>query len=175
MKGIRSRFAVATVSRHTAAMGGACLGALSGALLCDSALAQAPADSDALPEVVVTAEKRESTVQSTPLSITAVSGAQLQAQGISNVMDVARQIPGISMRSAGPGQTELEMRGMSSSGGSSPTVGFYLDETPLTPPAASLNGKVVIVRICSISPASRSCAGRRGRCTAQAPWVARSS
>ena len=36
------------------------------------------------------------------------------------------------------------MRGLSSSGGSAPTVGFYLDDYPLTPPAAALNGKVVI-------------------------------
>jgi outer membrane receptor protein involved in Fe transport len=98
----------------------------------------------ALEEVVVTAEKRSSTVQNTPLSITAVSGTQLQQEGITTVAQVAESIPGISLRSAGPGQTELEMRGMSSSGGSSPTVGFYLDDTPLTPPAASLNGKVVI-------------------------------
>ncbi len=95
-------------------------------------------------EVVVTAEKRSATVQSAPLSITALSGAQLKSQGITNVMQVAEQVPGISLRTSGPGQTELEMRGMSSSGGSSPTVGFYLDETPLSPPAASLNGKVVI-------------------------------
>jgi outer membrane receptor protein involved in Fe transport len=130
MNGIRSRFASGLVAV--------------GALVCDAAVAQVQTDSEALQEVVVTAEKREATVQSTPLSITAVSGERLQAQGISNVMDAARQIPGISMRSAGPGQTELEMRGMASSGGSSPTVGFYLDETPLTPPAAALNGKVVI-------------------------------
>lgn len=50
-------------------------------------------------------------------------------------------VPGISMRSAGPGQTEYEMRGLSSAGGVSPTVGFYLDEMPLTAPAAALNGK----------------------------------
>jgi outer membrane receptor protein involved in Fe transport len=48
------------------------------------------------------------------------------------------------MRTAGPGQTEFEMRGLASSGGVAPTVGFYLDETPLSPAAASLNGKVVI-------------------------------
>jgi len=98
----------------------------------------------AVEEVVVTAEKRSSTVQSAPLSITALSGAQLKAQGINTVSQLAEQTPGISLRTSGPGQTELEMRGMSSSGGSSPTVGFYLDETPLSPPAASLNGKVVI-------------------------------
>ncbi len=103
-----------------------------------------PQGKGVIEDVVVTAEKRSSTVQNAPLSITALSGAQLQRQGISTVMQVAESTPGISLRSAGPGQTELEMRGMSSSGGSSPTVGFYLDETPLTPPAASLNGKVVI-------------------------------
>ena len=139
MKSVRSRLALT----RAMAMAAAALIVIR-ALVCNTALAQTQVDSDSLAEVVVTAEKRESTVQSTPLSITAVSGAQLQAQGISNVMDVAHEIPGISMRSSGPGQTELEMRGMASSGGSSPTVGFYLDETPLTPPAASLNGKVVI-------------------------------
>ncbi len=98
----------------------------------------------ALQEVVVTAEKRSSTVQAIPISITAITGADLQAQGVGNVAGIAAETPGISMRTSGPGQTELEMRGMASGGGSSPTVGFYLDETPLTPPAASLNGKVVI-------------------------------
>jgi outer membrane receptor protein involved in Fe transport len=97
-----------------------------------------------LEEIVVTAEKRSSTVQTTPFSVTALSGDQLQAQGINDVAAIAANTPGISMRTSGPGETELEMRGMASSGGSSPTVGFYLDETPLTPPAASLNGKVVI-------------------------------
>ena len=36
------------------------------------------------------------------------------------------------------------MRGLTSTGGESPTVGFYLDETALTPPAMAQNGKVVI-------------------------------
>lgn len=48
------------------------------------------------------------------------------------------------MKTNGPGQTEFEMRGMTSGGGSSPTVGFYLDDVPMTPPAAAQNGKVVI-------------------------------
>ena len=42
------------------------------------------------------------------------------------------------------GQTEFELRGLSSSGGAAPTVGFYLDETPLTAAAFTQNGKVVI-------------------------------
>ncbi|HLY57047.1 MAG TPA: TonB-dependent receptor [Stellaceae bacterium] len=97
-----------------------------------------------LEEVVVTAEKRSSTVQNSPLSVTALSGDSLQAEGVTGLAGVAAETPGISFRTSGPGQSELEMRGIASGGGSSPTVGFYLDETPLTPPAASLNGKVVI-------------------------------
>src|ERR1700692_3769884 len=97
-----------------------------------------------LQEIVVTAEKRASTVQKTPISITAISGADLQAQGLSDRQSVAQQVPGVSFKTSGPGQTEFEMRGLTSTGGESPTVGFYLDETALTPAAMAQNGKVVI-------------------------------
>jgi iron complex outermembrane recepter protein len=97
-----------------------------------------------LQEVVVTAEKRESTVQNTAISITAITGTDLQAQGLSDLVAVAQQVPGVSFKTSGPGQTEFEMRGLTSTGGESPTVGFYLDETSLTPPAMAQNGKVVI-------------------------------
>jgi len=105
---------------------------------------RATARADVLQEVVVTAEKRTSTVQDTPISMTALSGDLMRQQGIANLNDVIQAVPGISVRTAGPGQTELEMRGLSSSGGSSLTVGFYLDDYPLSPPAAALNGKVVV-------------------------------
>ncbi len=96
---------------------------------------------DALEEIVVTAEKRSSTVQDTPISMTALSGDLLQQEGITGIGGIIQAVPGISQRTAGAGQTELEMRGLSSSGGASPTVGFYLDDYPLTPPAAALNVK----------------------------------
>jgi outer membrane receptor protein involved in Fe transport len=101
-------------------------------------------DTTGLEEIVVTAEKRDSTVQATAISMTALSGEQLQAQGITTVEDVAAKVPGISIRTAGPGQTEYEMRGLSAGGGSAATVGFYLDETPLSANAVALNGRTVI-------------------------------
>lgn len=113
------------------------------ALACQAAAAEAPNDTG-LGEIIVTAEKRASTVQDTPISMTAMSGEQLAANGIAGVTGLALEVPGISMRTSGPGQSELEMRGLSSSGGSSPTVGFYLNDYPLTPPAAAVVGKVVI-------------------------------
>lgn len=97
-----------------------------------------------LGEIVVTAQKYQSTVQNTPISISAISGDQLNAAGITDVEELTRNVPGLSMRSAGPGETEYEARGLASNGGASPTVGFYLDEVPLTPPALAQVGKVVI-------------------------------
>ena len=108
------------------------------------ALAQQESSSEQLQEVVVTAQKRVSTVQETPISITAITGKELQDRGITDIQSIVQSVPGVSMRASGPGQTELEMRGMTSSGGNSSTVGFYLDDTPLTAPASAQNGKVVI-------------------------------
>jgi iron complex outermembrane receptor protein len=95
-------------------------------------------------EVVITAQKRVSTVQKTPASVVAVSGENLQARGIVSFENLAQETPGVSLKSEGPSQTEVEMRGMTSSGGNSATVGFYLDDTPLTGPAGAQNGHVVI-------------------------------
>jgi outer membrane receptor protein involved in Fe transport len=95
-------------------------------------------------EVVVTALKHSSTVQTTPASIDAVSGADLQARGITSLATLAQGTPGVSLKSEGPSQTEIEMRGMTSSGGNSATVGFYLDNIPLSGPANGQNGHVVI-------------------------------
>ena len=107
-------------------------------------LAVGPAQDQELQEIVVTAEKRESTVQKTPISMTAISGSDLQAQGLSDMQSVAQEVPGISFKTSGPGQTEYEMRGLTSTGGESPTVGFYLDDAVLTPAAMAQNGKTVI-------------------------------
>ncbi len=99
---------------------------------------------DVLQEIVVTAERREETVQKIPISITAVTGEQLQARGISRLEDLAAEIPGISMKQFAPGQTEYEMRGLPSSGGSSATVGLYVNDVPLAASANSFMGKAAI-------------------------------
>jgi iron complex outermembrane recepter protein len=130
---------------------------LGAALLCSPAMADpdplaGPANPSSAPakggseleEIVVTAEKRESTVQATPIAMTALSAGDLAGQNIGSIQDLVGAIPGISLRTAGPGQTEYEMRGLASSGGSVATVGFYLDETPLSASAVALNGRTVI-------------------------------
>jgi outer membrane receptor protein involved in Fe transport len=103
-----------------------------------------PAENTGLEEIVVTAEKRESTVQATAISMTALSAGDLTQENIATVEDLVGKVPGISLRTAGPGQTEYEMRGLSSGGGTAATVGFYIDETPLSASAVALNGRTVI-------------------------------
>jgi iron complex outermembrane recepter protein len=129
-----------------AALGGAALGVLAGSALAQTA---PPTDKTAaketgLEEIVVTAEKRESTVQKTPISMTAISEAEMQARGLEDFRSIAQETPGISMKTSGPGQTEYEMRGLDATGGFSPTVGFYVDDAPLTAPAQAAQGKVVV-------------------------------
>src|SRR5580698_4093222 len=84
-----------------------------------------PVPTSQLEEIVVTASKRASTIQETPLSISAVSGQDILDRGITDFNSIAATTPGVSLKSSGPGQTEFELRGLTSSGGSSPTVGFY--------------------------------------------------
>ena len=122
-----------------------CCGWSLGGLFAGVATAQqSRSDTGQLEEIVVTAEKREATIETTAISLTAVSGADIVNRGFTDLASLMQTVPGVSLRTSGPGMTEFEMRGVASNGGNSPTVGFYFDETPLTAPAATNEGKIVI-------------------------------
>jgi outer membrane receptor protein involved in Fe transport len=53
----------------------------------------------ALEEVVVTARKREESVQDVPIAVSAFSAEQLNDAGVKNVKDMALQVPGVSIDS----------------------------------------------------------------------------
>lgn len=131
--------------RHTSLWVSAVLGI--GALLTGAADAQQRAAGDGaieLKAIVITATKRRTTVQSTPISITAVTAAEIASRGIDDFDSLARSVPGLSIRTSGPGQTEFEIRGLNSQGGNSSMVGLYLGDVPLSAPADDQLGKVVI-------------------------------
>ena len=70
------------------------------------------AQSSLLEEVIVTAQKREQSMQDVPISITAFSGNQLQDLGIVNNTELARWTPGVSMSGSGGGdQQQFSIRG----------------------------------------------------------------
>src|ERR1035438_3003760 len=109
-----------------------------------ASVARADESGTTLEEIVITATKRESTVQNTPISVTAISAADIANKGLTDFNSLAQTVPGIAMRTSGPGQTEFEMRGLNSAGGNASVVGFYLDETALSSPASAQLGKIVI-------------------------------
>jgi outer membrane receptor protein involved in Fe transport len=90
---------------------------------------------DALQEVVVTAEKRAENVQQVPLSLSTLSGQELETQHVVDMTDLTRAIPNLSFsgtgNGAGAGLNNLEIRGISSQAGAA-TVGIYLDDVSLT-------------------------------------------
>ena len=98
-------------------------------------LAESPAgpsdDTTPLSEVVVTANKLNSSgVLETPATIQAISGQELQKQGDVGFLDVAGEIPGLSVQDLGPGDRKYIIRGISSTGDS--TTGVYYDEAVIS-------------------------------------------
>lgn len=91
-------------------------------------------NSNALEEIVVTAERRAETVQDAPLSITAISSATIQNFDIQDFADYAKDAPnlsfGLGVGGGGqgiPGSLGFTIRGISGNN----TTAFYIDDTPL--------------------------------------------
>lgn len=122
-----------------------------GALTPISAYAQQanpPAPANALAEVIVTAEKRSEPINDVPMSITAVSGSQLQQQGITNTAQLQKIVPGLTFQQSNWGIPIYQIRGIGfidTSLGASPTVSVYVDQVPL-PFAAMTEGAALDVQ-----------------------------
>jgi iron complex outermembrane recepter protein len=96
-----------------------------------------------LAEVVVTATKRPTTVQTTPITIVAITSAEMADRGITDLDSLVATVPSLAVRDSGvPGEDEFEIRGLNSQGGNTSMVGLYLGDIPLSAPANSEFGKV---------------------------------
>jgi iron complex outermembrane receptor protein len=73
----------------------------------------ADSDSTALEEIVVTAQKREQSLQNVGTSITAFDGSALNKLGISGVTELANQTPGMQFNQYGATVTVYNLRGVS--------------------------------------------------------------
>jgi outer membrane receptor protein involved in Fe transport len=87
--------------------------------------------------IVVTASKREESLQTVPISVTALTGETLSEHQVTSLDDYVKLLPSVSYQSFGPGQSQISMRGITTGGdgvavGPVPTVGVYVDETPVT-------------------------------------------
>ena len=65
-------------------------------------------------ELIVTATKKEESLQDVPISVTALSGETLEELGVSNFSDYVLQLPGVTAGGSGPGQNTIYIRGVAS-------------------------------------------------------------
>jgi iron complex outermembrane receptor protein len=95
-------------------------------------VAASDTSSPQLEEVLVTAQKVSEDVRKVPESISVVSAAEIESQHMTEIADLTRSVPNLSFTSqGGPGNQNIELRGISSTAGSS-TVSVYLDDVPMT-------------------------------------------
>ncbi|ALJ15429.1 TonB-dependent receptor [Sphingopyxis macrogoltabida] len=98
----------------------------------DDSATSAPADNAG--EIIVTAQRREQSLNSVPMSITAIGGDQLVSQGISTVADLAKIVPGLTFTQSQIATPVYTIRGVGfyeSTLAASPAVSVYVDEVPL--------------------------------------------
>ena len=96
-----------------------------------AALTSGAALSQALDEIVVTAQKRSQSLQDVPISINAISGEAIEKAGVTDVNGIVDLVPGLSSRSDGPTQTVFAMRGVGTNAfgvGVDGSVGVFIDD-----------------------------------------------
>ncbi|MHB9878049.1 TonB-dependent receptor [Pacificimonas sp. ICDLI1SI03] len=140
---------IRTLFRSTLAAG-TCLAALSTAAVAQEVSEQeAVADSQALSEsgetdvIVVTARRRSERLLDVPLSLTSISGAQLQQRGVQELTELSQSVPNVTLEVSRGTNTTLTafIRGVGQQdpvSGFEQGVGVYIDDVYLNRPQASV-------------------------------------
>ena len=136
---------------------GVALGALA---IAQAAAAQASETPAAAPQVtvgtdgdiVVTARRRSETLRDVPIAISAISGAQLDASGIHDIVAVAQSVPNLSLKASRGTNSTLTafIRGVGQQdpvAGFESGVGLYLDDVYLNRPQAAVLDVIDVERI----------------------------
>jgi iron complex outermembrane receptor protein len=123
-------------------------------------------ESWALPDLVITAQRREQNLQKTPVAVSALGGEQLAQQQIAQVENLGRAVPSLFIKqvTASPSAIAIALRGAQDlTGGivtSESPVGLYIDDVYQSRLSAANFSLADIERIEVL---------RKGRCTAATP------
>src|SRR5580700_1079085 len=117
------------------------IAAVLGAGASDQVIAANAADAnpatDQIQEITVTAQRRSENIQNVPIAMQALTGETLSQLNVTTFDDLIKYLPNVTAPTAGPGQAQIFMRGLSAgdngtqSGGSItgfPNVAIYLDD-----------------------------------------------
>lgn len=95
-------------------------------------LPPAPTDQEGIADIVVTAERRETRLQSTPIAITAITADGLRSQGVAVINDLAATVPNLTSTTGPQGSADANffIRGVGQFDfivTNDPGVGVYVD------------------------------------------------
>ena len=94
-----------------------------------------------LEEIVVTATRRNETIQDVPIAVSAITAQDVQARGFTQYADFLNTVPGVFYQDSGPGKGVIRIRGVSSAEGGVPsTTATYFGES-LTSVLTNQGGK----------------------------------
>lgn len=140
------KFAHATTASAVALIVGAALAA-------PAAAQTAPQDAPAaatLDEVIVTAQRREQSLQDVPIAVTAFTAETLERTAATGIQDVAAKAPGVTLTQFNIGEPQIYIRGVgttSDSAASDPSIGVSIDEVSIGRSGASALAFLDIQRI----------------------------
>ena len=115
-----------------------------------TAAPDAAADDAMVGEIVVTAQKREQSINKVGLSLQALSDSELQKRGISRPEDLAKAIPGFTFTPSPYATPVYTLRGVGlydSGLAVAPSVSVYLDEVPLAFPIMAKGAPLDVERV----------------------------
>ena len=125
--------------------------ALSAALMMASAARTEEGQYAGLEEVVVTAQKREATLQETPVAVSVVTGVDLTNKGISDIQELEIATPSLNTgQNQSSSQQTFSIRGLGTSGnnaGLEPSVGVFIDGVYRSRAASSIDDFIAVERV----------------------------
>jgi outer membrane receptor protein involved in Fe transport len=98
----------------------------------DPAPAPPPSVDTGLGDIVVTATRSAQSGQRVPISLQALGADKLAERQVKGLSDFAALLPSVSYAGIGPGRNTIYFRGIVPAGGNYASVGFYLDDIPIT-------------------------------------------
>ena len=109
-----------------------------------------------LEEVVVTARKREETLQETPIAVTALTGENLQELGLTNISDLRKVVPNVDMYegngASGTGNVFIRGVGARNTGVNFDSgVGIYVDGVYVSRPDGAVLDNVDLQRSAALA------------------------
>lgn len=104
----------------------------------------------ALDDIIVTAQRREQSLQDVPIAITAFDAETLERTNATGIQDIAAKAPGVTLTQFNIGEPQLYIRGVgttSDSAASDPSIGISIDEVSIGRAGASALSFVDVERV----------------------------